>query len=58
MARFSLMLWRRPRLPAHAVGHIIDLPHTQIRVFDSGNGSGRGAYVVVPDPPNVIEHCV
>lgn len=58
MARFSLMLWRRPRLPAHAVGHIIDLPHTQIRVFDSGNGSGRGAYVVVPDPPNVIEHCL
>lgn len=56
-ARFSLMLWRRRRLPPDAVGELIDLPTTQLRVVDSG-GDGRGAYVVVPDPPNVIEHCL
>lgn len=53
-------LWRRPRLRPGAVGEIISLPQARVRVFDSGggSGSGRGAYVVAPDPPNVIEHCL
>ncbi|WP_273222049.1 alpha/beta hydrolase [Pseudomonas sp.] len=55
---FSLMLWPRPRLPAHALGEIIDLGQAALRVFDNHRGSGQGAYVVVPDPPNVIEHCL